>query len=114
MPQLLPCFCLMHSANNVCSRKPTVMSARLHLTHLCEHQTGGLAAKHVNDTPSKCCQGLRRNATHLARLLLCAGDLFDFDLEVEPILEVLVGKTLEQAALDRLNRYNWPGNIREL
>ena len=24
-------------------------------------------------------------------------DLFDFDLEVEPILEVLVGKTMEQS-----------------
>ncbi|XP_067002370.2 uncharacterized protein Rsph3 [Anabrus simplex] len=30
------------------------------------------------------------------------GDLFDFDLEVQPILEVLVGKTLEQAMLEVL------------
>ena len=30
------------------------------------------------------------------------GDLFDFDLEVEPILEVLVGKTLEQSMLEVL------------
>lgn len=28
------------------------------------------------------------------------GDLFDFDLEVEPILEVLVGKTLHVAMLE--------------
>ncbi|XP_033118105.1 radial spoke head protein 3 homolog [Anneissia japonica] len=28
------------------------------------------------------------------------GDLFDFDLEVKPILEVLVGKTVEQALLE--------------
>lgn len=28
------------------------------------------------------------------------GDLFDFDLEVDPILEVLVGKTLEQAMME--------------
>ena len=28
------------------------------------------------------------------------GDLFDFDFEVEPILEVLVGKTLEQGLME--------------
>ncbi|EOA95768.1 Radial spoke head protein 3-like protein, partial [Anas platyrhynchos] len=28
------------------------------------------------------------------------GELFDFDIEVEPILEVLVGKTMEQALLE--------------
>ena len=28
------------------------------------------------------------------------GDLFDFDVEVEPILEVLVGKTLEQSMME--------------
>lgn len=31
-----------------------------------------------------------------------AGELFDFDLEVEPILEVLVGKTLEQGLMEVL------------
>jgi len=31
-----------------------------------------------------------------------AGELFDFDLEVEPILEVLVGKTLEQSMMEVL------------
>ena len=30
------------------------------------------------------------------------GDLFDFDFEVEPILEVVVGKTLEQALMEVL------------
>ncbi|VEL36883.1 unnamed protein product [Protopolystoma xenopodis] len=30
------------------------------------------------------------------------GDLFDFDLEVRPILEVLVGKTIEQALIEVL------------
>jgi hypothetical protein len=30
------------------------------------------------------------------------GDLFDFDMEVEPILEVLVGKTLEQSMMEVL------------
>jgi hypothetical protein len=30
------------------------------------------------------------------------GDLFDFDTEVEPLLEVMVGKTLEQAMLEVL------------
>ncbi|KAK9885623.1 hypothetical protein WA026_012388 [Henosepilachna vigintioctopunctata] len=30
------------------------------------------------------------------------GDLFDFDMEVQPILEVLVGKTLEQALIEVL------------
>jgi uncharacterized radical SAM superfamily Fe-S cluster-containing enzyme len=28
------------------------------------------------------------------------GDLFDFDLEVNPILEVIVGKTIEQALME--------------
>ena len=28
------------------------------------------------------------------------GDLFDFDFEVEPMLEVLVGKTLEQGLME--------------
>ena len=28
------------------------------------------------------------------------GDLFDFDLEVEPVLEVLVGKTIHVAMLE--------------
>lgn len=28
------------------------------------------------------------------------GELFDFDTEVQPILEALVGKTLEQALLE--------------
>jgi radial spoke head protein 3 len=28
------------------------------------------------------------------------GDLFDFDTEVEPMLEVLIGKTLEQALIE--------------
>lgn len=31
-----------------------------------------------------------------------AGDLFDFDFEVEPILEVLVGKVLEQGLMEVL------------
>jgi radial spoke head protein 3 len=31
---------------------------------------------------------------------IAAGDLFDFDREVEPILEVLVGKTLEQSLME--------------
>ena len=30
------------------------------------------------------------------------GDLFDFDFEIEPILEVLVGKTLEQGLVEVL------------
>lgn len=30
------------------------------------------------------------------------GELFDFDLEVEPILEVLVGKTLQQSMMEVL------------
>lgn len=29
-----------------------------------------------------------------------AGDLFDFDMEVRPIVEVLIGKTMEQAAIE--------------
>jgi hypothetical protein len=33
---------------------------------------------------------------------LASGDLFDFDLEVEPILEVLVGKVLEQGLMEVL------------
>lgn len=28
------------------------------------------------------------------------GELFDFDVEVEPILDVLVGKTIEQALME--------------
>lgn len=31
---------------------------------------------------------------------IAEGDLFDFDLEVQPILEVLVGKTMEQALME--------------
>ena len=38
------------------------------------------------------------------------GDLFDFDVEVKPILEVLVGKTIEQSLLEvsvlRLARFD--------
>lgn len=30
------------------------------------------------------------------------GELFDFDYEVEPMLEVIVGKTLEQAMMEVL------------
>jgi hypothetical protein len=33
---------------------------------------------------------------------LCADELFDFDTEVEPLLEVLVGKVLEQALCEVL------------
>lgn len=40
------------------------------------------------------------------------GDLFDFDIEVEPILEVLVGKTLEQA-MDEVLEEEELKNIRE-
>lgn len=32
----------------------------------------------------------------------CPGELFDFDTEVEPLLEVLVGKVLEQALCEVL------------
>jgi hypothetical protein len=32
-------------------------------------------------------------------------DLFDFDLEVEPILQVLVGKSLEQARIEVIETY---------
>ncbi|RVE40601.1 hypothetical protein evm_014749 [Chilo suppressalis] len=35
------------------------------------------------------------------------GDLFDFDLEVQPILEVLVGKTAEQALAEWRRRRSW-------
>lgn len=31
---------------------------------------------------------------------IAEGDLFDFDTEVQPILEVMVGRTLEQAMLE--------------
>lgn len=47
----------------------------------------------------RCCKGLCSGVTYL-----CPADphpqLFDFDVEVEPILEVLVGKTMEQALLE--------------
>merc|ERR1719440_863257 len=33
---------------------------------------------------------------------ILAGDLFDFDKEVEPVLEVVVGKTLEQSMMEVL------------
>merc|ERR1719265_1101696 len=33
---------------------------------------------------------------------ILAGDLFDFDKEVEPVLEVIVGKTLEQSMMEVL------------
>ena len=33
-------------------------------------------------------------------LFLATGDLFDFDIEVKPILEVLVGKNMEQSLLE--------------
>jgi len=33
------------------------------------------------------------------------GELFDFDMEVEPLLEVLVGKTLEQVRGLQFSRY---------
>lgn len=32
--------------------------------------------------------------------MFCAFKLFDFDLEVRPMLEVLVGKTIEQSLLE--------------
>lgn len=34
--------------------------------------------------------------------VIMAGELFDFDTEVEPLLEVLVGKVLEQALCEVL------------
>lgn len=34
--------------------------------------------------------------------VVCTGELFDFDTEVEPLLEVLVGKVLEQALCEVL------------
>ncbi|XP_012274838.1 radial spoke head protein 3 homolog B [Orussus abietinus] len=33
---------------------------------------------------------------------ICPGDLFDYDVEVQPILEVMVGKTIEQALVEVL------------
>ena len=36
----------------------------------------------------------------LLLILLSPFQLFDFDLEVKPILEVLVGKTVEQSLLE--------------
>jgi hypothetical protein len=38
----------------------------------------------------------------LHAVLTLSGELFDFDTEVEPLLEVLVGKVLEQALLEVL------------
>lgn len=35
------------------------------------------------------------------------GDLFDFNMEVEPLLEVLVGKTLEQGLMEVLNKHKY-------
>ncbi|EDV24527.1 uncharacterized protein TRIADDRAFT_56411 [Trichoplax adhaerens] len=40
-----------------------------------------------------------KSGTDVATQIL-EGDLFDFDIEVKPILEVLVGKTVEQALLE--------------
>ncbi|XP_060745414.1 radial spoke head protein 3 homolog [Tachysurus vachellii] len=37
------------------------------------------------------------------------GELFDFDLEVEPVLQVLVGKTIEQALLEVLEEEELAG-----
>lgn len=42
------------------------------------------------------CQGID------AETQIWPGDLFDFDMEVQPILEVLVGKTIEQALIEVL------------
>ncbi|KAJ8985578.1 hypothetical protein NQ317_011542 [Molorchus minor] len=39
---------------------------------------------------------------YLEELWIYPGDLFDFDMEVQPILEVLVGKTIEQALIEVL------------
>lgn len=38
----------------------------------------------------------------MPRMCVRAGELFDFDTEVEPLLEVLVGKVLEQALCEVL------------
>lgn len=40
------------------------------------------------------------NFFQLKFALFCAFKLFDFDLEVKPMLEVLVGKTIEQSLLE--------------
>ena len=43
----------------------------------------------------------RRNVNEIyRRVFLATGDLFDFDIEVKPILEVLVGKNMEQSLLE--------------
>lgn len=41
----------------------------------------------------------QKSGTDVATQIL-EGELFDFDLEVQPILEVIVGKTLEQALME--------------
>lgn len=40
-----------------------------------------------------------------------AGDLFDFDYEVEPILEVLMAKVLEQGLMEVRGPTPWPGPL---
>lgn len=65
----------------------------LRYKHICDSQ-------HLFSLLSACMSCL----THLLSVCLALppGDLFDFDLEVEPILEVLVSKVLEQGLMEVL------------
>lgn len=49
---------------------------------------------------SLCLKEVNRVARHAILLFAFLPQLFDFDIEVKPILEVLVGKTVEQALLE--------------
>ena len=43
---------------------------------------------------------------------LCCWQLFDFDLEVKPVLEVLIGKTIEQSLMEVMEEEEL-SNLRE-
>jgi len=48
-----------------------------------------------------------------AQTQLCAGELFDFEVEVEPMLEVLVGRTVDQAMREVLEEEELSGIRRQ-
>lgn len=62
------------------------LKATAHCT-LCVHENDQAAAGHH----------CKWSGAHFPVTGVPAGELFDFDTEVEPLLEVLVGKVLEQA-----------------
>ncbi|KAM9461239.1 radial spoke head protein 3 homolog isoform 1-T2 [Clarias gariepinus] len=94
------------------TRSPVPLEGRKHIDVQTELYLEDLS-DHIEETSVECQTDafLDKPATPLfipaksgkdAATQIEEGELFDFDLEVQPVLEVLVGKTIEQALLEVL------------